>query len=88
MQGTKITTSQLVEARKDAPKMLDFADETLNQMPFPIAPLVIFTRLFGIFVGRNDRFNPSRQERVQKMLRAIASIGNQVIKLQVNDQMK
>src|SRR5258708_17521956 len=35
--------------------MFDFTDKTLNQVPFTIAPVVIITRLFGVFLGRDDR---------------------------------
>jgi hypothetical protein len=73
LQETKITASQFVKARENSTKMLDFADKTLNQMPLPIPPRVVFTRLFGILFGRNDGFNPVGDEFIDKRLRPIAA---------------
>src|SRR5262245_6167933 len=87
MQETQITPSQFVEARKDTPKMLDFADKTLNQRPLSIAPDIVCVRLPGIFLGWNDSLSATGRDFVQKIFRAIASIGNHILKRQINDQL-
>jgi hypothetical protein len=66
--------------------MLDFADKALNQSSLPITPGIVLTRLFGIYVGRNDRFNAAGDEFIHKSLRPIASSSNHALKLQVNAQ--
>ncbi len=55
-------------------------------MPFPIAPGVVFARLFGIWAGRNDHLNAPGAEFSHNILRAIAAIRDQVVKFQVNGQ--
>jgi hypothetical protein len=67
VQETEIALCQLVEARKDTPKILDFANKTLHQMPFPIAPCIVLARRFGIFVGWNDHFNAPGVQFINKI---------------------
>ena len=66
--------------------MFDFADETFNQLPFPIAPCVIFMRLFSITLRRDYRFSAAGCDFIPKVLRPIASVGNHKIKEQVGNQ--
>jgi hypothetical protein len=66
--------------------MLDFADKTLNQMPLVIAPGVVFMRFVGISPGRNHRFSTAGNDFIEKIARAIASIGNHLVKIQIDDQ--
>src|SRR5579871_5519571 len=84
LQKPKITTGQFVEARKDTPKMLDFADKALNQMPFAVAPIIIFSWLFSVDFRRDDHFNALGDEFHDKTLCCITTVGNQRLKVQVN----
>jgi hypothetical protein len=86
LQEAEITTRELVETRKDTPKMLDFADKTLNQMPFAIAPGIILARLDGVFVGRNDDGHAASDEFIHKHLGTIAAVGYHRLKVQINNQ--
>lgn len=53
-QETKIVFGKLLEARKDTAIMLDFADETLNQMTLSVQIRVIVPLLLTISTGRDD----------------------------------
>jgi hypothetical protein len=85
MQEAEITASELVETREDTPKMLDFADKALDQMPFARPPGVVVTGLFGVDFGRDDDFNAIRDEFIDKGLCPISAVRNQRVKIQVND---
>ena len=65
--------------------MLDFADKTLDQMPFAITPLVVITRLFGILFGRNDRFSALGDDVINELLGRITAIRQHILKLQVDN---
>ena len=66
--------------------MFDFADETLKQMPFPIAPLVIFRPLYGILLRWDHGDCAASTESIQKILRTIATVSDDEIKVQVGNQ--
>src|SRR5215468_9603455 len=62
--------------------MLDFTDKTLNRSAFPVAPGIIVSRRFGI--GRDNHLNASGNEFIDKILCAIAAVGKDGVKVQVN----
>ena len=86
MQKTEITTGKLIKTRKYTPKMLDFVDETFHQVSFPVPPVIIGPSLFGPWVGWNDRFCPTLNNNIEKLLGSIAPISNQPFKVKVFDQ--
>ena len=86
MQKAEIATGKLIKTRKYTPKMLDFVDETFHQVSFPVPPVIVSPSLFGSGVGRNDRFCPTFNNNIEKVLGSIASISNQPLKLKVFDQ--
>src|SRR5215211_1920401 len=86
MQEAEIRAIQFLEPRKDAAKMLEFVDQTLHQMTFPIQPRVILTQEVGTLMRRNNRFNPSIQQIIDELLSRIAAICNQSLKLKAFQQ--
>jgi hypothetical protein len=78
---------QLIEARKDAPKMLDFIDEAFNQMAFTIQPAIIFTQDLGALVRRDYGFNTTLQQVSNEMGCGVATISDQSLKIKSFQQM-
>jgi len=58
--------------------MLDFVNKTFDQMPFSVAPLIIFPQDFGALVWGDNRLDTSRQQVFNEILRGIAAIRNQM----------
>ncbi len=53
-QESKIVFGKLLEARKDTAIMLDFADETLNQMTLSVQICIVVPLWLTISTGRDD----------------------------------
>ncbi len=66
--------------------MLDFVEETLDQMTLLVQMGVIFPRLFAVLAGWNDRFCISRCDVVQEFLRIIGSIRNRPLEIEISKQ--
>ena len=66
--------------------MLDFADKALNQMSLPITPLVVLTRRFGVSLRRDHCFRTAGGDFIQKIVRAVAAVGQHILELKVNNQ--
>ena len=66
--------------------MLNLANETLNQMPFTIAPLVILAWFFRVFLGWDNRFSIACVNFIQKILSTITSISKYIVKIEINNQ--
>ena len=86
LQKTKIAARQLVKTRKDSTKMLDFVDETFDQMAFTIQPMIIITRLMSILTRGNHDFCTAFHDQGDKILSAIAAIRDHMLKLGSVDQ--
>jgi len=59
--------------------MLDFVEETLDQMSLFVQMPVIFTLFFAIFSGWNHRFRLFFSNLLQKGLRVIRAVGNRTL---------
>jgi len=66
--------------------MLDLVNEALNQMPFLVEIGVIITLLLAIFPGWNDRCHSHPNHELNKVVRIIGPVSNQVFTLKANRQ--
>ena len=66
--------------------MLDFIDETLDQVTFTVQPSVVFAQYVRPLVRRNYRLNASLQEVIDEVCSRVASVGNQAFKLEAFQQ--
>ena len=67
--------------------MLDFVDETFNQMPFFVKMQVILAQFLAFGSGRNNRFGfVLFDDKPDKIIGIIGFIGNQPLKIKVEDQ--
>lgn len=66
--------------------MLDFVDETYRQMALFVPVLVIFAALFIVLSGWNEEFSSCIQDRLEKILCNIRTVGNQAFKIQLGYQ--
>src|SRR5690606_41148473 len=55
-------------------------------MTFTITPFVILMRVLGIFLGRDHRFSPTGNDLIEKLGGTIATVCQDVVKVQINDQ--
>ena len=62
MQEAEIAAGQLIEAREDAPKVLDLADEAFNQMAFSVEQSVVIVRFYGVLLGRDNGFSTTGKD--------------------------
>lgn len=66
--------------------MLDFIEETLNQMPFFVEMAIIFALLFAVFARGYHCFSFFVNNLLQKIIRIIRAICNHPFKIEVGDQ--
>lgn len=66
--------------------MFDLADEALDQMPLPIKPRIVRMWLPGILFGRDYRFHARSNNLIAKVCGAVAAVGNDALKVQINNQ--
>jgi hypothetical protein len=66
--------------------MFDFADKTLDQVPFTIQPLVLLTQDFGTLMWKNNGSNASIQQVFDEMSYRIAVIGDQMAEIKAFQQ--
>src|SRR5262249_32664982 len=64
--------------------MLDFADKTLNQSAFSIAPGIVVSRRFGIGFGRDHHLKALGKQYSKKFLRTMAAVRRESLKVKVN----
>lgn len=60
--------------------MLDFSDETLDQVPLAVQPCGVITQDFGALMGWNHRLNTTIQQILDEMGRRVAPVSNQSLK--------
>lgn len=82
MEKARIRAVELVKTGKDTPKMLDFADKTLNQVSLTVQPFVVLTQEFGALMRRNHRLNASIQQIFDEMGRRVAPVSNQSLEFE------
>ena len=70
---------QFFKSRKETPVMLNFIEETFDQMPLLIPVPIIHTLFFAIFSGRYDRFCFFLGDLLQKGIRVIGAVGNHTV---------
>ena len=87
MQETGIRPIELIKAGKDAPKMFNLANKTLDQMTLPVQPAVVFTQHLCPLMRWNNRLNTATQQVVDEMSCRIATISNKTIKIKSLKQM-
>ena len=66
--------------------MLDFVDETLDQMTFTVQPFVVCAQDFGSLMRRNHRFDAVFHEIVNEMSCCVASVSDQTLKIEAFEQ--
>ncbi len=87
MDKTAKMRSEFIEAGDDAPKVFEFVEKTLDEMPFTVQPAVILALDFGALVERDDGRCAARENEVNKGLRSVASISNDVLRVEsVNER--
>ena len=82
MQKAQIRAIQFLKAGEDTPKMLDFVDETFDQMALSIQPSIILAQDFRPLMGWDHRLDAPRQQILDKICRCITTIGNQALERQ------
>lgn len=87
MQKAKIRPIKFLETRKDTPRVLDFVDKALDQMPFSVEPFIILAQEFGTLMRRDNGFNAALQQIVDKILGGIAAICDETLKIKAFQQL-
>ena len=68
--------------------MLDLVDETFDQMALTIQPMIVITRLLGVWARGNDHFCTTGHNQRDKSLRTITALRNHVLKLENVEQIR
>lgn len=66
--------------------MLDFIEETFDQMSFLVQMAVIFPRFFAVLAGGDHRFRVFLRNPVQEFLRVIRAICDYSLKIKIGNQ--
>lgn len=66
--------------------MLDFVEETFDQMPLLVEVKVIFPRLFAVLTGRDHRFGCLLGNLIQESFCIIPSVCDHPLKIEVRNQ--
>jgi len=82
VQKASITMGKFVKAREHPAKMLDFVDETFDQMPLTIPPAIIVALGFRAWVRRYHRFCTAVDNLIHQCLRGIAPVCNDIRRFQ------
>ena len=86
-EKAEISVGQFFKSRKDPTKILDFVDETFNQMAFFVKMHIILAQFLAFGSGRNNRFGFILfDDKPDKIIGIIRFIGNQSLKIKVGDQ--
>ena len=86
-EKAEIPVGQFLKSRKDPAEILDFVDETFNQMPFFIKMHIILTQFLAFGLRRNNRFGfVFFDDQPDKFIGIIRFICNQSLKIKVDDQ--
>lgn len=67
--------------------MLEFVNQTFNQMPLAVHPLIVLPQDFCALMGRDHGFNALLQQIMDKMFSRIATIGDQAFKINAFQQL-
>ena len=66
--------------------MLDFIEETFDQMPLLVQMRIVFPRFFAVLAGRYHRFCFFLRNLVQEFFRVIRTIRNHPLKIKIRNQ--
>ena len=66
--------------------MLDFVEETFDQMPLLVPMVVIFARFFTVLAGWDHRFGLFLGNQFQEFFRVIRTIRNHPLKIKLRNQ--
>lgn len=66
--------------------MLDFVEETFDQVPLLIQMKVVFTRFCAVFTRRDNRFSFFLGNQVQEFLRVIRTIRDHPLEIKIGNQ--
>lgn len=61
--------------------MLDFANETFNEVPFFVEVPIIVSPFGAVFARRNDRGGTPFQDTLNKVIRIVATVSKHVVAL-------
>jgi hypothetical protein len=61
--------------------MLDFANETFNEVPFFVEVPIIVSLFGAVFARRNDRGGTPFQDTLNKVIRIVATVSKHVVAL-------
>ena len=86
-EKTEIPVGKFLKSRKDPAEMLDFVDETFNQMSFFVKMHIILAQFLAFGSRRNNRFGfVLFNDKPDKIIGIIRFVGNQPLKIKVDDQ--
>ena len=86
-EKTEIPVGQFLKSRKDPAEILDFVDETFNEMPFFVKMHIILAQFLAFGSRRNNRFGfVLFNDKPDKIIGIIRFIGNQPLKIKVDNQ--
>lgn len=66
--------------------MLDFVEETFDQMPLLVQMAVVFPLFFAVLAGRYHRFCFFLRNLLQEIFRIIRAVRNHPLKIKICDQ--
>lgn len=66
--------------------MLDFIEETLDQMPFFVEMMVVFALIFAVSPRRDHRHGIFLRYLLQELFRIVRAIRNDTLKIEIFDQ--
>ena len=66
--------------------MLDFVEETFDQMPLLVQMTVVFPLFFAVLAGRDHRFGFLLFNFLQEIFRIIRAICDHPLKIEIDDQ--
>lgn len=66
--------------------MLDFVEETLDQMPFFVEMTIVITLIFAVPTRRDHRQGIFFRDLLQELIRIVRAIRNDALKIKVFDQ--
>jgi hypothetical protein len=81
-----MTLIQFLKAGKETPVMLDFIEETLDQMPLLIQLVIVFSLFFSVLARWDHCFGFVLRNTAQEFIRVIRAIRNDPLKTKRRNQ--
>lgn len=81
-----MTLIQFLKAGKETPVMLDFIEETLDQMPLLIQMVIVFSLFFSVLARWDHCFGFVLRNTAQEFIRVMRAIRNDPLKIKHRNQ--